>query len=346
MKKAIIIALVVLLTLFIAACNTQKEPTGPTFDPFVGGTEGVRMEFVEGMPPLQDGAILDNGKSTFSIGLKLSNVGEQDINTDNDDEINYLVLQLKGILPEQFGLTYPDLTKDVRDLTIPLQAAKKNVDGSILPGQFATISFDGLSYLPDAQGDIPKTFLVDVCYDYRTKSTTPICVASDVTRSITSDADKAICLVNAAKVTKNSGGPVQITDFKQLPQGGSKISIIFTVSHVGTGQIYKFKGDETNPCDDSLSNVERNKVWLELSLPDQSSEKISCMGDFSSNGKKVEGEITLFEGNPRTVTCTIDEQSPEDIIYEDLLEVDMYYRYGQTAQTTVTVKDLGSANEG
>jgi len=345
MKKAIIITLVVLLTLFVAACS-KEAPTGPTFDPFVGGTEGVQMDFVEGMPPLEDGAILDNGKSQFSIGLKLSNVGEQDINTANDDGINYLVLQLKGILPEQFGLKYPDLHKDIRDLDIPLQSAKKNIDGSILPGQFATISFDGLSYLPDAQGDIPKTFLVDVCYDYRTKSTTPICVASDVTGSITSNADKSVCLINAAKVTKNSGGPVQITDFKQLPQGGSKISIIFTVSHVGTGQIYKFEGDDEKPCDDSLSNVERNKVWLELSLPNQSNSKISCMGDFSSNGKKVEGEITLFEGNPRTVTCTIEEQSPEDIIYEDLLEVNMYYRYGETKQVTVNVKDLGSANEG
>ncbi len=345
MKKILIISIMVLLVLSLTACSTDNGPTGPFFDPFVGGAEGISMEFVEGMPPLQDGAILDNGKSQFSVGLKISNIGEQDINTEDSDGIDFLLLRLKGILPEQFGLVSADLTKDIRVLDIPLQAAKKNIDSSILPGQFATISFDGLTYLPDAQGDLPKTFLVDVCYDYRTKSTTPICVASDVTSSITSTSDKNICLINAAKITKNSGGPVQVTEFKQLPQGGSKISVIFTIGHVGTGLIYKFEGSEEDPCDDSLTNVERNKVWLELSLPEQSQSTINCMGDFSSSGEMVEGEITLFEGNPRTVTCTIEEQSTEDIIYEDLLEIDMSYRYASTDQITVNVKDLGSANE-
>lgn len=329
---------------FLAAC-AEDEEQGPLFDPFVGGTQGVAMEFVEGMPPLEAGAILDNGKSQFSVGVKLSNEGEQDINTEDSEDIDFLNVELKGILPEQFDITQADLKKTLTELDIPLKASKKNIDGSILPGQFATVSFDGLSYLPDAQGDIPKTFLVDLCYDYRTKSTTPVCVASDVTGAITSNADREICLVNAAKDTKNSGGPVQITDFKQLPQGSNKISIIFTISHVGTGQIYKFQGSSENVCDDSLSNVERNKVWLELSLADQSNSEITCMGDFSSGGNIVEGEVTLFEGNPRTVTCTIEENSAEDIIYEDLLEVDMYYRYQQTDQITVTIKDLGSANE-
>ncbi len=339
MKRILLISMVLFLTMFLVAC-TDSPDTIP-YDPFVGGTEGVTMTFVDGMPPIEEGAILDNGKSTFSVGLKLTNVGEYDIAEDG-----FLDLRLRGILPEQFGVTYDDL---IILLDEPLPGAKKNLDGTTLPGQFTTVSFDELSYLPDAQGDIPKTFVIDLCYDYATKSSTPICVAGDVTGAITNKKDKEICLVNGIKTTKNSGGPVQVTEFKEQPQGGNKVSVLFTVSHVGTdGKIFKFEGDNENPCDDSLTNqAEKDEVKLHIYLPDQTSATINCNGGtFDDGGVETTGYVKLFEGNPRTVTCTITESSGNsDVIYEDLLEIDMYYRYGQTAKKTVIVKDLGSANE-
>lgn len=337
MKKVLLISLM-LLTVFMMAC-TGGETTIP-YDPFVGGNDGVVMTFVEGMPPMEEGAVLDNGKSSFSVGLKITNVGEHDIEEDD-----FLDLRLRGILPEQFGVTYDDLIKQLED---PLPGAKKNIDGTTLPGQFTTMSFDDLSYLPDAQGDIPKTFVIDLCYDYSTKSSTPICVAGDVTGAITNKKDKEICLVNGEKIPKNSGGPVQVTEFKEQPQGGNKVSVLFTVSHVGTdGKIFKYEGDDDNPCDDSLTNqAEKDEVKLHVYLPDQTSATIECNGDFDDGGSETTGYVKLFEGNPRTVTCTITESTNNaDVIYEDLLAIDMYYRYGQTAKTTVIIKDLGSANE-
>lgn len=338
MKKIILIALLISAAL-IVACG-PSTPSGPIFDPFVGGTEGVAMEFIPGMPPSEDGAILDNGKSAFSIGLKLSNEGEYDVDPTSGDLVD---LRLRGILPEQFDVTQADLEQQLQD---PLPGARKNIDGSTLPGQSTSLSFDDLSYLPDAQGDIPKTFVVDLCYDYMTKSTTPICVASDVTGSLTSEDDNSICLLSGVKGSKNSGGPVQISEFKQQPQGGSKVTITFTVSHVGQGEIYKYQGYNADPCDDSVTNQERNEVLLELSLPSQTSATINCGSQFSGSSTQVSGHVKLFEGNPRIVTCTIEETSGQaGRIYEDLLEIDMYYRYGQTARKTVNVKDIGSANQ-
>jgi hypothetical protein len=179
-----------------------------------------------------------------------------------------------------------------------------------------------------------------------TKSTTPICVASDVTGSLTSEDDKSICLLSGMKTTKNSGGPVQINEFKQQPQGGSKITLTFTISHVGQGEIYKYQGNAVDPCDDSLTNQERNEVLLDISLPVQTSATISCGSQFTGTPTQVSGNVKLFEGNPRIVTCTIEESSGQTgRIYEDLLEIDMYYRYGQSAKKTVNVKDIGSANQ-
>ena len=338
MKKTLLITLVLLTTLMVA-CG-PSEPTGPTFNPFVGGTEGISLEFIPGMPPSEDGAILDNGKSAFSVGVKLHNRGEYDFDPANGDVFD---LRLRGILPEQFDVQQSDLEKQLED---PLPGARKNIDGSTLPGQFTTLSFDDLSYLPDAQGDIPKTFVVDACYDYMTKSTTPICVANDVTGSLTSEDDNSICQLSGMKVTKNSGGPVQINEFKQQPQGGSKITLTFTVSHVGQGEIYQYQGNSVDPCDDSVTNQERNEVTLDISLPDQTTATISCGSAFTGSDRHVTGDIKLFEGNPRIVTCTIEETSGQSgRIYEDLLEIDMYYRYGQSLKKTVNVKDIGSANQ-
>ncbi|MCA9477647.1 MAG: hypothetical protein KC535_00690 [Nanoarchaeota archaeon] len=330
MKKVLLISLVLLST-FLAACS-GGSPTGPSFNPYIGGTEGVRMEFIEGQPPQEEGAILDNGKSSFAIGLQLTNVGEYDIDAGD------LELELRGILPEQFGISNSDLVKELED---PLPGAKKNIDGSIIPGQFSAVSFDGLSYQPDARGDIPKTFQVNLCYDYKTYSSTAVCIADDVTNALTDVEDKEICQINGVKSVKSSGGPVQVTDLKQLPQGGNKISVIFTVSHVGTGNIYKVNSPVG--CDDNLANTDRNKVDISVSLPGTSSASVTCQG-FDTSGDTATGEITLWEGNPRTVTCTIEGNSGADIIYEDLLDVELSYMYGQTSSVTALIKDIGTAN--
>lgn len=332
MKKAILILLVLLSTI-LAACSGGNTNT-MAFNPYIGGTEAIRMEFIEGQPPQEEGAILDNGKSSFAVGVQLTNVGEHNIK-END----FLEVELRGILPEQFNIGIDDL---VQNLDGPLPGAKKNLDGSILPGQYGLVSFNDLSYQPDARGDIPKTFQVELCYDYSTVSSTAVCIADDVTNALTDIEDREICQMNGVKQVKSSGGPVQVTDMKQLPQGGSKISVIFTVSHVGSGHIYKLGSD--SKCDDNLRNTDRNKVGIAVSLPGTSSAIVTCQG-FDTNGDSSEGEITLWEGNPRTVTCTIEGNSGANIVYEDLLDVELFYRYGQTSSVTSLVKDIGTANE-
>ena len=332
MKKVIIVFLALLVT-FLAACTGTNNTTGPDYNPYIGGSEGIRMEFIEGQPPQEEGAILDNGQSTFAVGVQLTNVGEYDIGQDD-----FLELELRGILPEQFGLSYTDLKKT---LDAPLPGAKKNLDGSILPGQFLPITFEGLSYLPDARGDIPKTFQVDLCYDYKTYSSTVICIADDVTNALTDVKDKKICAINGVKEVKTSSGPVQVTDLKQLPQGGSKITVIFTIAHVGSGNIYLV--DSPAGCDENIRNTDRNKVKVYVSLPGTSTADVQCQG-FSQSGDYAVGEVTLWEGNPRTVTCTIEGNSGNNLIYEDLLNVELEYMYGQSSSITALIKDIGSAN--
>ncbi|MCF7798679.1 hypothetical protein K9M74_02140 [Candidatus Woesearchaeota archaeon] len=332
--NTILLIVLTTLMLFVTACSGGETNTGST-NPYVGGTKGIQVEFVEGMPPTQEGAILDAGKTPFSIGTKLTNVGEHNI-----AEGDFLELRLKGILAEQFDITPNDMIIQLED---PLPGAKKGSDGSTQQGQFTTLSFDNLRYLPDSRGDLQKTFQVELCYDYSTSTTTAICLAGDTTNAITNPNAQEICKISSLQTTMNSGGPLQIKDFKQIPQGDDKISVTFTISLVDTvGKI--FKQGSSNGCDLSITNTDKNIVHLTLSLPDESNAQINCPGISGGFGSIAQGDINLYDGGPRVVTCTIQGNAPADVIYEDLLNIDLDYRFGQTDQMSITIKDLGTSS--
>ena len=335
MKKITILS-IILLSLVLAACSSSGNE-GPTFRPYVGGTEGVRMEFIEGLPPSQEGSILDAGRSEFGVGVKLTNAGEADIAPGD------LTLELRGVLPAQYGKTNADF---MLDLDEELPGATKAFDGTVIEGLFTTMTFEGLSYQPDARGDVANVNLqIAACYEYKTESTTPVCISGDTTAATTDPDDREICAISGIKNTQNSGGPVQITDFKQLPQGKNKVSIVFTITHVGQGDVYRMDTVGTDAaCDDSLGNPDRNVVKVAVSLSDESAAagtQVDCTGGFIGIGKETIGDITLFEGNPRTITCTI-QTDPSTNIYEDLLNIDLSYSYGQEMEKGIVIKDAGT----
>lgn len=330
MKKLLLIALVA-MTLVLTACgNTTTE--GPVFQPFIGGTTAIKMETVPGMPPTQVGAILDNGQSPFGIQLRITNVGEYDIDVDNGDE---LTLELSGISAAHFGIDSTDLTQTL-DSNLP--GARKIIGGNIQPGQSTVLTYEGLSYVADALGDTPITYNLNLCYDYETKSTTQICMVGDVTGALVNQQQQEICKVNEPKKPLNSAGPVQVIGVTEIPQGGSKVTLIIQIGHVGTGEV--FKAGSERGCDYAVQNADRNKVGVTINLPEQSEINLNCAG-FDSDGHTATGEITLYEGTPRTVTCNVESTSGEKTYYQDLLNVNMRYKYGEMIQNTIVVTDIG-----
>lgn len=337
--KKIIFTFIIISMLAMAACQGEQPvgPTGPIFAPYIGGTNGVTMQFAEGMPPTTPGAILDSGRSSFSLGVKLANQGEHDINPSSGD--GFLQLYLKGIKPEHFNLKKEDMKIVLED---DLQGGKKNIDGSIIDGQFTILSFDELSYQPDIQGDLPASFLIDMCYDYGTKSSTRICIADDVNKAITDTDSKRICEISSNQKTMNSAGPVQVTELRQSPMGGSKISVVFSIARLGTGDVFKYQSDKD--CDTSLSNTDKDKINVHVYLPEQSNAIVSCSGLDNNGNGEAEGTIQVFKATPRTMTCSIEGEKGGDNIYMDTLFIDLEYRYSEQLTTSVTVKDIGSAN--
>ncbi|MGE0793166.1 MAG: hypothetical protein AB7V77_03245 [Candidatus Woesearchaeota archaeon] len=337
-KNSIGLITILVLTMLFAGCTGgNTNTTTATFQPYVGGTEGVNFEFMPGMPSDVAGTILDNKNSVFGIGIKLTNIGEHNINAGSLND--YLVLKVKGIQPSLFGLNSEEDLKMVLDED--LKGSTKNFDGTTIKGDFTILSVEDLSYQSDIQGDLPLNFLVDVCYDYSTKSQTRVCVADDVYEALRNENSKEICDVTLSQPTMNSGGPVHVKNLKQTPMGGSKINVFFDILKVGSGDIYAF--ESANDCSQETTNKDKNKVLVVVAMPEGSEAKIDCGDSFVQTNKGLEKVVTLADGMSQ-VSCKIETGNPDgNNIYFETLKVDLYYRYNDQIQKSLVIKDSGSA---
>ena len=333
MNKKIFMVSLLAAVLFISACTSDTGDTSLN-KPFIGGIVGVNMKFMEGQPP---DAIFDNGKFPFTVGIQLENFGEDDLMPVSESD--WAELCLIGINPSFFGIESEDLCTT---LSSDLRGARKNFDGTILPGDaiFEVFGDDPpLNYEPDLQGNTDITMRAELCYDYTTKSTSEVCIKDDVLGNINDD---TICILNEQKDPQNSGGPVHVSSLRENALGQNKIQVSFVIAHVGGGEIFDIDTDHEPKCDDDITNIDRNKVFVEVSLQSESDATItSCSGlsDITS------GTVTLYQGSPAQITCVIEGNVDEDKIYTDIFEVDMSYKYGQYIEKNILIQDVSSGDE-
>ncbi len=318
------IILVFLVITIIVGCK-KESATGPRFEPFIGGKEGLRMSWVEGLPPE---TVLDKGRQPFGIGAKLTNVGEEYVGQGAG------YVEIIGINPKDFNKNgQADMRKF---LPIPLREAKRSIDGTIIEGGQTVVEFTDLKYLPSLQGDTPINMRANLCYDYRTKTSTKICAK----RELIEVGKTKICEISGKKDPKNSGGPVQITSVKESPLGEGKIQVIFEIEHVSDKNNLIFKrGTE---CDDRIDNQNRNVVYIRVTS-DVYGKKADCSGggfeDPDTDGQG--GYINLYGGQKRALTCTYDISDIGSAVFEPLFTVDLFYRYYQYAEKPITIKAVG-----
>lgn len=315
------------LLLLVAACGVRGPSTeGPT--PFVGGTEGLTMTFLEGSPPEE---VFDAGQYPFSFTFIVTNVGEDDILPGDNAEV-----RIVGINPVQWGVTESDLFLPLLATAgyASLRGAYKLADGTVLPGDPATITPQhNFKYLPDLVGTQEFLLRGEICYDYKTRSTTKICLKDNVLDSIRND---KICTVNEYKTVYNSGSPVHVTSVKETPHGQDAVSIQFTVEHVGTGLIFKKRGGQE--CEDTVTNFERNYVKVDVYMEQGSNTQVNC----PLLGSGGSGYVQLFQGAPRTLSCTLRMPGAHgrSEVFQDILHIDLEYTYLQFTERPIIVRDV------
>ncbi|MBW2990442.1 hypothetical protein KY348_01925 [Candidatus Woesearchaeota archaeon] len=319
-----LVLLTALVALFLVTSCTPTE-TGPDLtQPYIGGTVGLNTYLIEGMPPPM---VYDAGNFEFGVGVALENMGEVDIGSGTDNP--YVMLRLEGINPEQFGASDADIKKM---LDTPLRGARRNFDGTIVPGEITMVTFEPLNYQPDIHGNTQFTIRAVVCYDYETIATSKICIKDDVLEHLQ---DTSICTLTGEKFPQNSGGPLHVTSLVENPMSENKIQINFIIEHVGIGEFFGKEDGET--CDFSARNFNKYYVDIEIEPLQDSGLTVSCSRFSSTNA----GRIKLYQGAPTTISCTIERSRPSSgRIYEDLLNIKLMYRYGQFIETPIIIQDV------
>ncbi|MFH1649816.1 MAG: hypothetical protein ABIA93_04665 [Candidatus Woesearchaeota archaeon] len=339
--KPITFVLFLIILIAIAACTGGTE-TPNLAQPFIGGDKAIVLYLQEGLPP---NVIYDKSKSTFGIGVAMENVGEANVGTGTDNP--NVFIRLEGINPSQFGLEKGATMKTFKQLNERIDGARKNFDGTIFPGQLTNVIFEPLTYAPDLKGNTQITIRADVCYDYTTYTSTPICIKDNALESL---ADATICTLTGEKFPRNSGGPVHVGSLIENPLGDDKYQISFTLEHVGVGEFFhrtelpagmtatassSSKTDGTYPCDHSVTNPDKYDVYVKVG--DIEGMTINCPRIGGS-----QGYVKLYNGAPTVVTCTLikTDGNVGTRAYQEILSVDLYYMYSEFIETPILIQDV------
>jgi hypothetical protein len=334
MKQVLVLLTILAMTVFLTGCGDQVT-VGKTF---IGGTEGLKTSFLPGNPPDKT---TDGGTGGFSIVMKLENVGENTIPATEG------YVQIWGLDPGTYSSNIPDFKKYFNQQSgfgTDLKGAVKNFDGTVLNGGTATVEFGNLKYLPAIQGDLQQKIWANVCYKYKTRMATQLCVKGTTEQALN---NKDICEVEGEKNPQNSGGPISIASLKESYAGNGKMGLTLTLKHVGSGDNF-FKDDKLE-CNDVESNTDRGKVWIGFKpvLVGGQNVPVTCQGMDGTSTKNgyVGGYVRLFkDGSGKETTtlyCTVDVSSSKTVV-EVPLEAQLGYTYLQHITSDLTIRHIGT----
>jgi len=312
--KYLVTLLILLLAVFIAGC---KEEEVVPIEAFIGGSQGLILEFIENAPPTE---VFDI-ESPFDISVKIENVGEWDIDNPADATVT-----ISGFDAIDFGKSLQFLTKDA---AVPMKGNHPDPLGGIISGSVDVINFEGFQYQERVLGKTDFRIRAEVCYEYGTKVNSRICILDDLLGVTRRGGELPICNPRGDKGIENSGAPVQVTSLVQNVFSSDRIGITFRVQHVGTGSVYQ-RGTE---CGTELAK--QNKVYVKVNsgIPG-----LLCSG---IGGGTSEGYVTLYNGQ-RDITCTTPQLSTPRGNFEKPINIELRYGYRQYIDQTLTVRQAGS----
>lgn len=312
--KRIILALCIIASLLVFTGCQEESTKSVKSDPFLGGTTGITIEFAEGSPPEE---VYDGGDNSFDISLVLENKGEHDVQPED------IVIKISGLYPESFEVSEGDLTKHPEEDVL---ATEKDSEEGIIEGPPVYVSFDGFNYADELKGNNMFPVRADVCYKYETEAVANLCIRENNIDTT----EEGVCEVQGTKKVYNSGAPVQISEFKEVPMSPNKVRFQFYIKHMGTGEI--FKKDTT--CSKEINNDE-DKVWVEVES--EIGSGLRCTG--LSEGTDTTGFTRLYS-DKKLITCTQEVTTSSD--YEMPVNINVVYDYEQDKSADILVKHAAS----
>jgi hypothetical protein len=231
-------SLVMIIAVFaVSGCAPSTEVKA-----FVGGTEGLKMEFLN-LPP----SIFVN--VPFSLAITVQNAGEYTVMPGG------AYFTLNNAL--NFNIPLEKSTVNNADALI----AARRIQDTILPGGKELISwgeavFTGTLGAPLTE-EQPVLLGIKACYYYETRAVASVCVAKS----------NKICEPIGEKTVQSSGAPVQLTELKQIAQTTDNenytITLTLTVENKGEGSVYAQYATCPKPSFEDQNYVVLDKMTLE-----------------------------------------------------------------------------------
>lgn len=293
---------VAIALLFLAACAPQEGKT-PETSTFLGGSQGLTLQFVQ-----LRSEVFDGGNDPFDVVVRLENKGEWVVSAAKAK------VRLAGINPSEFGKNPEDFALSPPD---DLPAVTRESRSTPLD-----VEFRNLNYLAQVSGAAlpPFPLVATACYSYGTEAVSRLCVRKDLLKD-----DIGLCTVEEPKTTADSGAPVHVVNFQEQRRGKDRVAFIFDVRHVGAGAVYELGSQ----C---ASRPMQNKVRVKV---DTRIPGLSCS---FATGSGTEGTVNLVDG-VKTVTCTQPIQNLGD--YEQPVNIELEYDYEDSITGQLTVKHAG-----
>jgi hypothetical protein len=262
--------------------------------------------------------------------MKLENKGETMIGKDD------VHIKLRGVDPTNFGVEKADFEINPQEDVLKNDINPDTGEAINSPPVFVT--FETMNYESELSGNTNFPLFVDVCYLYKTKATSKLCIKEDPL-----DRSDDICTIAGSKEVQNSGAPVQITKFEEYSAGQNAVSFSFTVKNVGNGLLStplrpSAQGDDVpeKPCsqESPFKNVVKVKVVTGM-------DNLSCSG--MTNPVQLEdgfeGFVKLTTGE-RQVRCTQNLDGEDQVDKIMIVDFEVDYHYEESKSTTVLVKHI------
>ena len=324
------LAVFALSVLLLSACSPigSKNPMG---DGFAGGDNGLKVSLTAGAPPP---VIQDEALTPFSFVVNLENLGEAPVGPGTENPL--IIVRLLGVVLKDFGMTSESATQRVN---LPLEHARKNIDGTITPGEITAVTFDNLAYKPNVFDSLAMTFRTEVCYDYSSEATVKFCMKKDF---IESSQDSSICMLKGPREVGNSGAPIHVVSVDEAPVNADTVQLNFKIAHAGKGVFFARSNlaSDYDGCVMDERNPDLYKMEVEITPSQTNSYSFDCihLDEKLTNGG-AKGVVRAPLGAPLSLTCFVKRTVPIDTrVYEDLLSVKIRYRYGEFLEVPILVQ--------
>jgi len=301
MKQIIILSILILSLFLLVSCGNEEVDTS-LGTAFIGGTEGVVINF-EPISVIDEGGVYsiydDEG---FSLDVILKNRGEEDL------QVGKATLRLLGPAQVDFD-NIPSW--ELNNQEIVEKISEFNLEGGEEIISFATNG--QAKYKNTVIGELPITWNVEFWYDYKTHLIiNDVCFKGDLS-------EEKVCEVQESRTFSVSGAPIQVTNVAEDTAGKGIVVLKIDIENSGTGE-------------STLVDQEFDRRFSQVAYTVDEPEKWEC----KSGGR--ENEARLIEGKAQVI-CRLKTPLAEEDIYQRSVALTFDYTYRDLIQEKLNIRE-------